>query len=193
MNVVIDDRRRPLKFVAGDMEQAFLEGCGFVRDVVTDTVPEPVDIVVTSSAGYPLGHDLLPVGQGHGRRAADRQGRAGRSSWRPACREGIGSPHFQSLFRAHPTLDDFMEQDPGTKITSSWTNGSWRSWPRCAARRGVKVVSDGLPAETLNGLFVESAPSVEAAVAEALREYGPDARIAVIPKGPYVVAKVAGS
>ena len=54
VNVVLDDHRRPLKFVAGDMEAAFLEGVAFVRDVVTDTVPQPVDIVVTSSAGYPL-------------------------------------------------------------------------------------------------------------------------------------------
>jgi hypothetical protein len=40
-------------------------------------------------------------------------------------------------------------------------------------------------------LFVESAPSVERAVADSLAEYGPDATIAVIPKGPYVVAAVA--
>jgi nickel-dependent lactate racemase len=57
----------------------------------------------------------------------------------------------------------------------------------------VRVVSDGLPAETLQRLFVESAPSVEAAVADALVEYGPQATIAVIPKGPYVLAKVAAS
>ena len=54
----------------------------------------------------------------------------------------------------------------------------------------VKVVSDGLPPETLRRLFVEPAASVEAAVAEALAEYGPQATIAVIPKGPYVLAGI---
>jgi len=39
VNVVMDDQRRPLKFVAGDMEAAFIEGVDFVRQVVTDTVP----------------------------------------------------------------------------------------------------------------------------------------------------------
>ena len=58
-------------------------------------------------------------------------------------------------------------------------------------RAKVKIVSHGLPAAVLDGLFVESAPSVEAAVAEALAEYGPEATIAVIPKGPYVLAQVA--
>ena len=53
------------------------------------------------------------------------------------------------------------------------------------------MITDGLPPETLQQLFVEAAPSVEAAVADALAEYGEHAKIAVIPKGPYVVAKVA--
>ena len=53
----------------------------------------------------------------------------------------------------------------------------------------VKIVSDGLPPQTINRLFVESAPSVEQAVADSLQEYGEQARIAVIPKGPYVLAQ----
>ena len=55
----------------------------------------------------------------------------------------------------------------------------------------VKIVSDGLPREELNRLFVEGAPSVEQAVEGCLEDYGPDATIAVIPKGPYVLAEVA--
>jgi hypothetical protein len=55
----------------------------------------------------------------------------------------------------------------------------------------VKVVSDGLPAETLRRCYVEPAASVEQAVADSLREYGPAARVAVIPKGPYVLPYVA--
>jgi hypothetical protein len=55
----------------------------------------------------------------------------------------------------------------------------------------VKVISDGLPAETLNSLFVEWAPSIEQAVADSLAEYGPSAKLAVIPKGPYVLAQLA--
>lgn len=53
VNAIIDDARRPLHFVAGDMEAAFYRGVDFVRDVVTATVPHPVDVVVTSSACCP--------------------------------------------------------------------------------------------------------------------------------------------
>jgi hypothetical protein len=55
----------------------------------------------------------------------------------------------------------------------------------------VKVVSQGLPPETLRKCYVEPAASVEEAVAESLAEYGPRARVAVIPKGPYVLPYVA--
>ena len=40
---------------------------------------------------------------------------------------------------------------------------------------------------------VEPAESVEQAVAESLAEYGPAAKLAVIPKGPYVLPYVVGA
>jgi DNA-directed RNA polymerase specialized sigma24 family protein len=55
----------------------------------------------------------------------------------------------------------------------------------------IQVVTDGLSPEAISGLFVGSAPTVEAAVAEALARHGAGATIAVIPKGPYVIASVA--
>jgi hypothetical protein len=56
----------------------------------------------------------------------------------------------------------------------------------------VKIVSDGLPPKVLSSCFVESAASVEQAVADSLTEYGPEAQVAVIPKGPYVLPVLAG-
>ena len=40
-------QRRPVHFVAGDMEKAFYAGVDFVREVVREKVPAPVEIVVT--------------------------------------------------------------------------------------------------------------------------------------------------
>ena len=57
----------------------------------------------------------------------------------------------------------------------------------------VKVVTKGLPAETLRACNVEPAETVEQAVAESLAEYGPAAKLAVIPKGSYVLPYVMGA
>jgi len=188
VNVVIDAQRRPLKFVAGDMERAFLEGCEFVRRIVVDTVSEPVDIVVTSCAGYPLDTTFYQSIKGMGA-ALPIVKQGGTIILAASLAEGIGSPPFRSLFRENASLDEFMEKIRGAYfVMDQWQLEKMGQVCRKARVRGV---SDGLSPETLDGLFVQSAPSVEAAVAEALEEYGPDAKIAVIPKGPYVLAQVA--
>ncbi len=189
VNVVIDAERRPLCFVAGDMIEAFETGVRFVESVVKDTVPEPVDIVVTSSAGYPLDTTFYQSVKGMtGALPVVKQG--GTIIVAASLTEGIGSPEFQSLFQEHATLEGFIERILGKDY---FVMDQWQLEELAKVRRKarVKVVSHAMPAETLSGLFVESAASVEAAVAASLAEYGPNATIAVIPKGPYVLAQVA--
>ena len=189
VNVVLDDHRRPLKFVAGDMEAAFLEGVAFVRDVVTDPVREPVDIVVTSSAGYPLDTTFYQSIKGMtGALPIVKQG--GTIIIAASLTEGIGSPQFQQLFRENAGSGVFVQRIQGDDyfVMDQW---QLEELAKVRRRARVRMVSHGLPADVIDQLFVDSAPSVEAAVAEALAEYGPDATIAVIPKGPYVLAQVA--
>ena len=189
VNVVINAQRRPLKFVAGDMEHAFLEGVDFVRYVLTDTVSKPVDVVVTSSAGYPLDTTFYQSIKGlTGALPIVKQG--GTIVMAASLTEGIGSPQFQQLLRETDNLERFVERILGKDY---FVMDQWQLEELAKVRRKaqVKLVSDGLPAETIDGLFVQSAPSVEAAVADCLSQYGPDATVAVIPKGPYVLAQVA--
>ncbi|RIK72168.1 MAG: nickel-dependent lactate racemase [Planctomycetota bacterium] len=188
-NVVIDAQRRPLKFVAGDMEAAFLEGVAFCRQVVRDTVEEPVDIVVTSCAGYPLDTTFYQAVKGlTGALPIVKQG--GTIIMAASLSEGIGSPEFASLFRDNSSLDVFVERILGKDY---FVMDQWQLEELAKVRRKakVKIVSDGLPPGMLDKLFVEAAPSVETALAESLDEYGPAAKVAVIPKGPYVLAQVA--
>lgn len=189
VNTVIDDQRRILRVVAGDMEAAFLEGVQFVRPLVTDTVPEPVDVVVTSSAGYPLDTTFYQSVKGMVA-AMDIVKPGGTIILAASMTQGIGSPDFQRLFQENPGPAEFMDR---ILHTDYFVMDQWQleEQAKVLRRAKVKVVTDGLPPETLSRLYVEPAPSVEAAVSDALAEYGPDATIAVIPKGPYVMAEVA--
>ena len=188
-NVVIDSHRRPLKFVAGDMEAAFHEGVEFVSGIVRDTVNEPVDIVVTSSAGYPLDTTFYQSVKGMSC-ALGIVKEGGTIIVAASCSEGIGSPEFESLFDDNPSLEVFIDRILSKKY---FVMDQWQLEELAKVRRkaNVRLVTDGLPSETINRLFVESAPSVEQAVDDCLKRYGPDATIAVIPKGPYVLAEVA--
>ncbi|MCE9606950.1 MAG: nickel-dependent lactate racemase [Planctomycetia bacterium] len=188
VNVVIDALRRPLCFVAGDMIEAFEAGVRFVRGVVVDTMPAEADIVVTSGAGYPLDTTFYQAVKGMvGAMSVVRQG--GTIIIAAGLTEGIGSPEFCGLFDDNGTLEGFVER---IVTTDYFVMDQWQMEELAKVRRKakVKIVSDGLPRATLDRLFVESAESVEAAVAASLAEYGAEATIAVIPKGPYVLAQV---
>lgn len=185
VNVTLDQERRVTSVVAGDMEAAFLEGVRFVERVVRAPVAEPVDIVVTSAAGYPLDTTFYQSVKGMtGCLPIVKQG--GTIIVAASLTEGIGSPEFESLFREHPTLDGFMQRILGKDyfVMDQW---QLEELAKVRRRATVRMVSDGISPSILSGLFVDPAPSVERAVEEALEAHGPDARIAVIPKGPYVL------
>ena len=185
-----------LRVVAGDMEAAFQEGVAFARAAVTATLPGPVDIVVTSSAGYPLDATFYQSIKGMVA-AVPIVKQGGTIIVAASLSEGIGSPEFQAILDDHPTLDGFMERLLGgngePSPPDSFVMDHWQLEELAKVRRQarVKLVSDGLPPDVLRRMFVEPAASVEAAVADALREYGPRATVAVIPKGPYVLAELA--
>lgn len=218
VNVTLDSRRRVTSVVAGDMEQAFLQGVRFVEGIVRAEVPAPVDVVVTSAAGYPLDTTYYQAIKGlTGCLPILKPG--GTIILAASLSEGLGSPEFQSLFREFPTLDAFMERvmgmtrpefvrkfhgggDPRDARTDfdvrQWGNDyftldQWQVEELAKVRRKAKVkfYTDSPVADRLAQCHVEPIRSIEAAVAEALAEYGPDARVAVIPKGPYVLPVLA--
>ncbi len=189
VNVVIDAQRRPLQFVAGDMIAAFEQGVDFVRQVVLDTLDEPVDIVVTSSAGYPLDTTFYQSIKGMVA-AATLVKQGGSIVIAASLTEGVGSDSFASLFEAHDSLEQFMQEilDEDYFVMDQWQLEKMASVCRKAE---VTVVSQGIPAQRIEQLFVKTAPTVEDAVARAMKKHGPECTIAVIPKGPYVLAELA--
>jgi nickel-dependent lactate racemase len=189
VNVCVDGQRRLTWVGAGDMEKAWAEGVRFVEGVVKVPVPEPLEVVVTSCAGYPLDTTWYQAVKGlTGALPIVKPG--GTIIMAASLSEGLGSPEFQRLMAENQDLKLFKRRILGKDyfVMDQW---QLEELAKVVERCRVKVVSDGLPPETLRRCFVEPAPSVEQAVADCLAEYGPGARIAVIPKGPYVLPYVA--
>ncbi|MCS6851749.1 MAG: nickel-dependent lactate racemase, partial [Gemmataceae bacterium] len=189
VNVCLDGERRLTWVGAGDMIRAWEAGVAFIEQVVKAPVPEPLDIVVTSSAGYPLDTTFYQAVKGMtGALPIVKPG--GTIILAASLSEGLGSPEFQHLLADNPDLEVFRQRILGSDyfVMDQW---QLEELAKVRSRCRVKVVSDGVPPEVLRRCHVEPAPSVEQAVAESLAEYGPGARIAVIPKGPYVLPYVA--
>jgi lactate racemase len=190
VNVCIDGRRRVTWVGAGDMIKAWQDGVRFVEGVVKASVPEPCDVVVTSSAGYPLDTTWYQAIKGlTGALPIVKPG--GTIVLAASLSEGVGSHEFRQCIAEYADLNRFARANPAVAATCAMDEWQLVMLAKVVQRCRVKVVSDGLPAETARRCNVETAPSVEQAVADCLAEYGARARVAVIPKGPYVLPYVA--
>jgi len=189
VNVALDAARRITGVFAGDPLEAHARGVAHVRSAVTATVPSPADIVVTSSAGYPL--DLTLYQAVKGMTAAVPILKPGGTLIIAAeCAEGLGSPEFTAMATASTTARGFLQELRETPVRiDQW---QLEECAKVAVGHDCVLVSSGIPEEQRRRLFIRSASTLDDAVREGIRRHGPSARIAVIPKGPYTLVRLPG-
>jgi nickel-dependent lactate racemase len=188
-NSALDEPRRATGIFAGEPDAAFRAGAAFVGRQVTDLVPEPADIVITSAGGFPL--DLTYYQTVKGMTAAIpilRQG--GTLLIASECAEGLGSHEFARLAT---TVKDIPAWAAGLTDFGKFVYDQWQleKMVPVVQRGDVVLCGPKLPASDASRLPHPVEPTVESALGKALAKHGPNARIAVIPKGPYLMPRVA--
>jgi lactate racemase len=189
VNVALDADRNITGIFAGDPIAAHAAGVTHVRAAVSASVPAPVDIVVTSAAGYPL--DLTFYQAVKGMTAAAPVLKPGGTLIIAAeCAEGLGSAEFTRMATTVQSAGAFLEglQHQPVEV-DQW---QLEECAKVAAVHDIVLVSDGIPRAQLRQLFVRSMPDLNEALQDGLRRHGQDARVAVIPRGPYTLVGVAG-
>jgi nickel-dependent lactate racemase len=187
-DVTLDEKRQITGVFAGEPDAAWRAGVAFAREVTQAPLEEPVEIVLTTCAGYPLDLTFYQAVKGMvGALPALREG--GSIVIASECAEGLGNREFAEILLENDDLEAFVARtyEPGFFIPDQW---EVHELLKAVRRAKVYVFAEGLPAETLERCFVEPVPSVEEGLRRALERHGPDARIAVIPKGPYVIPVV---
>ena len=185
VNVTIDRHRQLTGVFAGDLERAHAAATASVAGQVRVDLDAPVDVVVTSAGGHPL--DLTFYQSIKGPVAALNVIRRGGTVILAAeMSEGLGSPDFRRLLDRLRAGEDAMTllETPGFFSIDQWMV---QHLDQVLRKVSLIVVSRTLDAEALRGLPLARAATVEEALAGALRRHGPDARVAVIPEGPYVL------
>lgn len=189
VDVTLDEENRITGVFAGEMVAAWRAGVAFAEKHCRASVAEPVDIVVTTSAGAPLDATFYQAVKGMvGALPIVRPG--GSIVIAAACAEGIGSAIFARTLLETDDLEAFMaaaQRPDWTFIPDQW---EVEELAKAVRDNTVYCICDGIPPETLGQLFVTPAASVEEGVAAALARHGSDATIAAIPKGPYVIPSV---
>ena len=187
-NVAMNDRREVTGIFAGELEKAHAEGVSFVEKQASAWLETPVPIVVTTRAGYPL--DLTFYQAVKGLTAVLPIIEPGGTIILVArCAEGLGGPEFTRLLAETKSAESFETrlQDPDFFVVDQW-----QLQELCKVLRKARVllcstgVADGGP--HLKGLL-STVASVERGITEARRVHGEAAAVAVIPRGPYVLAR----
>jgi nickel-dependent lactate racemase len=186
VDVALARDRRIAGVFAGHPEEAHRQGVQFVSRVMLELVDEPVDAVVTSAAGYPL--DMTFYQSIKGITASAHIVKPGGKILLIAdCEEGAGAPEFRRMLKEFPSDRRFLDQIARSPVVID----QWQLEKLALVTRKAEVLFyvPGLPSEyhaTLWGTSYASAPEAIGALAASL---APGATIAVIPEGPYVLAK----
>ena len=172
---------------AGSPVQAHAAGVDFLRHTSLERLEQLADLVITSAAGKPL--DLTLYQAIKGITAAEHLVKpGGRILILGECSEGAGSPEFTRKLRAYTTPKAFLAELASTPVEiDQW---QLEKLALTGLHHELFLYIPGVPASDLGALAACTYNTPEAAVHAALRNLPPDARVALVPEGPYVFARV---
>jgi nickel-dependent lactate racemase len=190
LNVTLNADREITGVYSGDLDSAHLAGIRDLERYVVATVPEPVDIVVTGSAGYPLDQTFYQCIKGM--MAAKQILKPGGSIvFCSHLGEGMGSPDFRALMAElvdPQTMLDSLE-GPDYRRMDQWMLQDYCNVLLHAGQ--VFVISEGMSHEEIGRALAIPVDTLQAGLEQALFIHGPDARVVAMPEGPYVIASLA--
>jgi nickel-dependent lactate racemase len=179
--------RRPIAAVfAGEPVAAHRQGVEFVSRVMLETLDRPVDAVITTAAGYPL--DLTFYQAVKGITAASHIVKpGGKILLLAACEEGVGGPEFARMLAEGSPDHAFMKKIEGAPVTvDQW---QLEKLALVTARAEVLYYVPGLPSAFRSALWGRACATAEEGIRALTGALERNARIAVIPEGPYVLAR----
>lgn len=137
VDVILDEANRTTGVFAGDLEQAWLTGVEFAGKHVRAAITEPVDIVVTTCAGYPLDLTFYQTVKGMvGALPAVKQG--GLSSLHRSVRREWEALTSLRHYGRQVTLRRLFDISPNPTFLYR-RSGRWRSWRRWYVMRRLSA------------------------------------------------------
>src|SRR5260370_155034 len=188
MDAALTRDRQIAGMFGGNPVEAHKRGVNFVSGAMLETLEEPVDAVITTSAGYPL--DLTFYQAIKGITAASHIVKpGGKILLVAACEEGAGAAEFSRMVAENPSGSRFLDQIAAAPVVvDQW---QLEKPGLVTAKLDLLYYVPGLPAEYHASLWGRSSPTAHAAIEALTGSLPSGATIAVMPEGPYVLARVA--
>jgi nickel-dependent lactate racemase len=186
LDVTLTQDRRISGVFAGDPVQAHEAGVRFVEQTCLERLEEPVDAVITSAAGYPLDLTFYQIVKGI--TAAAHMVKPGdRILIVAQCAEGVGSPEFARKLSSMKSFRGFLDEIHTAPVEVD----QWQLEKLALAGEKYELYffTPGVTKGQLGFLADSVFSTLEEAVAATLAGLPADARVALIPEGPYTFAR----
>ena len=186
VDVSLTRDRRVAKVFAGDPELAHREGTQFVSKVLLEQLDSLADAVITTSAGHPL--DMTFYQAVKGVTAASHVVKpGGKILLVAACSEGAGAEEFCEMLAAYPSHQDFL--DAILKQPVEVDQWQLEKLALVCQTKQLLFYVPGLPEKYRDSMWGPVFGSMADAVAALAEGLAKGAKVAVIPEGPYVLAR----
>jgi nickel-dependent lactate racemase len=185
LDVTLTQDRRISGVFAGDPVKAHAEGVRFVERSCLERLEQPADVVITSSAGYPL--DLTFYQCVKGITAAQHMVKPGGQILVVAeCAEGVGSAEFARRLKGLRDFEGFLEEIRTAPVEVD----QWQLEKLALVGRKYELFfyTPGVRREDLGFLGDRWFRSIDEAVRAAIKGLPAGARMAIVPDGPYAFA-----
>ncbi len=185
VNVTLNSEKAITGVYAGDLFAAHRAGIASVRAAAMQPVSAPFDIVITTNSGYPLDLNLYQTIKGVS--AANRVLREGGAIIAVAeCREGVPDHgNYKRILGMARTTDDLLAliESPDFRMFDQWE----AHIQALVQHRARLLLYSTIPDADVRDAHIEPIGDIPAALARLLEEYGPTARVCVLPEGPQTI------
>ncbi len=187
INVVLDEKKRIVRAVAGDAVLAHREGCRFLDQLYRKELTERADIVLVSQGGFPKDLNLYQT-----QKALDNAKHAVKNGGViiliGSCKEGLGEDEFERWMTGSPSPGAMVE-----RIGKDFRLGGHKAAAIAMVLENADIymVSEMDPA-FVERIFLRPFDSAQAAFDAAFEKMGPDATVLAMPYGgstlPHVIS-----
>lgn len=188
VNVVINDEKKPIFAVAGDLEKAHKAGTDFISGLCKTPCHE-ADIAISTNGGYPLDQNVYQAAKGMtAAEAAVKKG--GVVIMLSESEDGTGGDYFDSVITGDGSVEDRMNAVLSRNALNTVPD-QWQAQIilRVLLKATVIYVSE-IPDETVRAMDMIPAHSLDEAISTAKKILNKkDVKIIAIPNGTSVIVQ----
>jgi nickel-dependent lactate racemase len=188
LDVTLTQDRKISGVFAGSPVEAHAAGVDFLQRTSLEKLSGLADVVITSAAGYPL--DMTFYQTIKGITAAEHIAKPGGTILiLGQCTEGVGSPEFADKLAAFTGYQNYLDAIAEAEVVvDQW---QLEKLALTGLHNDLFFYTPGVTKAQLGALGDRLFYDLNQALEFALKAQRPNARVALVPDGPYVYARVS--